>query len=231
MRQQEKAKQVAPVPLESSYSLVLNQQNLLEKVRTYACVRAEAEAGWQVPDLSARWVEGGGGSWQAFLPQDALGGSAEAGPMQEARREELLRVWDAALQRLLRAPHAVFWSHLLYDASLPAFLCSFLRYFPRPYEVRLSFPGSPWLLQWLTRGSRRRRSGSCGSSRASGRRSGRCCGCTSACCASSCASPALARTPATSCPPTSGPVRSTRRRHLLRPLLVRVCGTGESEEG
>ncbi len=92
-----------------------------QPVNSYSLLYADELGNLQeCPALDKRWTSGV--RFVAYLPSDNRGPS------------EATTLLAQSLQELLRAPHYVFWSHVLHDADLAEFLDTFLRYCTRAYD-------------------------------------------------------------------------------------------------
>ena len=94
----------------------------------------------KVADLSEHWVKRAPIDFLAFLPQDNTGwyGDAAAGgadgTMAESARAEVVAFCNEDCARLLKLPHAEFWSHVLHNTAFGRFKDTYLRHATRYFD-------------------------------------------------------------------------------------------------
>ena len=67
-------------------------------------------------------------------------GKEESGGEAEKRRTAVLTVQLAGVEALLKAPHAVFWSHVLHDQAYKVLVDTYLRFAPRGWDTLFGYP-------------------------------------------------------------------------------------------
>ncbi|KAH3759514.1 activating signal cointegrator 1 complex subunit 2 [Pelomyxa schiedti] len=113
----EREKKTSPLPLEQSFTLVANSLGELDRV----------------PDVHKKWVDRSNGGFLPYLFEDSALVPLSTGTSQESANETLQHVMIDA-SGLLHMSYKQFWSTVVYDDSLVAFIDSFLRHFRRPWD-------------------------------------------------------------------------------------------------